>query len=249
MIIKPHFPGIYGLLDSLRQKWGTFRSPPTPGLHSTAGCGNTHSGFLDSPEIHHLHVQSSPGWRATMFSCPLSPPSLDKGSHLLFPCPHSHSPLRPLLMTCTFYLTRKLQTGRLALRLDSTPPHFPAPEPVHWPPFCAPGRAPFPLAGQLSPTHFSRSLPPLCPASSIFLSTGSFPSAYKWAIIFLIRTKTQTKTRFDPIFPPATSLFLVSATLLKLMLLSNLLSSIHSTSHPTMPLQSPCQGHRWPPHC
>ena len=153
-------------------------------------------------------------------------------------------------MTCTFYFRKKLQTGRLELPPDSTSPHFPAPEPVHWPSLLCPCQGPLSSCRVAQPTHFSRSLPPLCPASSIFLSTGSFPSAYKWAIIFsyITRTKTQTKTCFDPIFLPATSLFLVSATLLKLMLLSDLSSSIHSTSHSTMPLQSPCQGHQWPPH-
>ena len=104
------------------KKWGTFRLPSTPGLHSHSWLWleeNTHLGCLDSPEIHHFHSQSSPGWRATTFSCPPSPPSLPRGhtfsSPALTPIPHS------VLSTDDLHL---LLYEKASNRKTSTSPRF-----------------------------------------------------------------------------------------------------------------------------
>lgn len=65
------------------------------------------------------------------------------------------------------------------------------------PPFCAP-ECPSHLDTIAQPHSFLRSS--FCPASSIFLSTESFPSTYKWAIISL--TIQELKLKLKPVSTP-----------------------------------------------
>lgn len=200
MIIKPHFPGIYGLLDSLRQKWGTFRSPPTPGLHSTAGCGNTHSGFLDSPEIHHLHVQSSPGWRATMFSCPPSPPSLDKGSHLLFPCPHPF-PAPSSTDDLHLLLNEKASNRQTSTSLRFYPSSFPCTRASTLASLLCPWQGPLSSCRAAQPRSFLQKSP--SPLSRIinFPLYWIFPISIQMSYYFSYKNKNSNQNSFWPHFP------------------------------------------------
>lgn len=200
MIIKPHFPSMYGLLDSLRQKWGTFRLSPAPGLHSHSWLWleeNTHLGCLDSLESHHLHSQLSPGWRAaTLSSLPRQAvtPSLPLPS-LPLPAPSS------LLMTCTFYFTKKLQTGRLALPPDSASPHFPAPEPAHWPSLLCPCQGPLSSCRVAQPRSFLQKSP--SPVSHIinFPLYWIFPISIQMSYYFSYKNKNSNQNLFWPHFP------------------------------------------------
>lgn len=121
-------------------------------------------------------------------------PSLPLPS-LPFPAPSS------LLMTCTFYCTKKLHTGRLALPPDSASPHFPAPEPAHWPSLLCPCQGPLSSCRVAQPHSFLQKSP--SPVSHIinFPLYWIFPISIQMSYYFSYKNKNSNQNLFWPHFP------------------------------------------------